>query len=467
MRTIKNEIKIDRAVGAVENASTGEEQMSHSSKKTPWHLRFAPGAILRKSGLFISKAVSPASAIIQPIRQRLNQWNWRKKTSLVTALAITAAGTFAYQYKATAGWPLILTVAGGTDFLIKVFTAYGINAALSAKVKETAVADSDKWLYRNRKYRQRRYDYASDGSRALLSSIDAKAMAAQNKTYDTSGTNTKWSPSDLDADEVLGFVGDNTKLRRGIYESFAILENGGYLLTWSRNYPNSKRLEEYDYSYGGYIKKPTAAEIQEYLDDFRASWNSAFRRGQSPNRRPARLLGPLTLGHLVQRDYNSYTCDKEVKLWSDFEHIAVPGAAGLSPTELEENDGHRSTYVTRFSYYAREAGYDGSIVTKIPKNERLRHEYPEPMSWCDDDFLGQSLSQIPWSNYKIIGTPAWVGRAKRFFKHKQINGYCTKHKRKHGRRSLPSSHPCKKAGYITTLHEYPVYQNENVKKPSN
>ena len=87
------------------------------------------------------------------------------------------------------------------------------------------------------------------------------------------------------------------------------------------------------------------------------------------------------------------------------------------------------------------------------------------MSWCDHDFLGRSLSQIPWSNFKIIDTPAWSGRAKRFFKHKQINVYCTKCKRKHGRRALPSSHPCKKAGYITTLHEYLVYQNENVKNP--
>ena len=465
MRTLNNKNRIDRAVGAADNISKGEKTMRNSSTKTPWHLRFAPGAILR----IVSKAGSLASAILQPVRQRLNQWNWRKKTALVTALAITAGGAFAYQYKANAAWPLILTVAGGTDFLIKVFTAYGINAALSAKVKETAVADSDKWLYRKREYRQRRYDYASDGSRALLSSIDAKAMAAQNKTYDTSGTNTKWSPSTMYPDEVLGFVGDNTKLRRGIYESFAILENGGYLLTWTRYTPNSKRLEEYGYSYGGYIKKPTAAEIQEDLDYIRASWNAAFQDGRSPGRRPARLLGPLTLGHLVQRDYNSYTCDKEVKLWSDFEHVAVPGGTGLSPTELEEPNGHRSTYVTKFSYKAREAGYNGSIVTKVPENKENEEfaEYPEPMSWCDEDFLGQSLSQIKWSNYKIIGTPAWVGRAKRFFKHKQINGYCTKHKRKHGRRSLPNSHPCKKAGYITTLHEYPVYQNENVKKPSN
>ena len=40
MHTLNNKIKIDRAVGAVDNASTGEEKMSNSSNKTPWHLRF-------------------------------------------------------------------------------------------------------------------------------------------------------------------------------------------------------------------------------------------------------------------------------------------------------------------------------------------------------------------------------------------------------------------------------------------
>ena len=41
MRKLKNAIKIDRTVAAADNASTGEEKMSHSSKKPPWHLRFA------------------------------------------------------------------------------------------------------------------------------------------------------------------------------------------------------------------------------------------------------------------------------------------------------------------------------------------------------------------------------------------------------------------------------------------
>ena len=106
------------------------------------------------------------------------------------------------------------------------------------------------------------------------------------------------------------------------------------------------------------------------------------------------------------RIYNTYTCDKEVKLWSDFEHVDVPGSNDLSPMELKEPNGHRSTYdVTKFSYKAREAGYNGSIVTKPPENESPFFDYPEPKSWTDDGFLGFELEEISWSNFKIIDTP--------------------------------------------------------------
>ena len=53
MRTTNNENKIDRANGAADNASKEEGTMRNSSKKTPWHLRFAPGAILRQIGLAV------------------------------------------------------------------------------------------------------------------------------------------------------------------------------------------------------------------------------------------------------------------------------------------------------------------------------------------------------------------------------------------------------------------------------
>ena len=81
----------------------------------------------------------------------------------------------------------------------------------------------------------------------------------------------------------------------------------------------------------------------------------------------------------MERVYNTYPWEKEVKLWSDFEHIAIPGSNDLSPTELEE-PGDRSTYVTKFSYIAREAGFIYNIRTQPPENEEERIEYPEPRS---------------------------------------------------------------------------------------
>ncbi len=53
MVQLNNKNRIDRAIGAADNISTGEKKMSNSSKKTPWHLCFVPGAILRQIGLAV------------------------------------------------------------------------------------------------------------------------------------------------------------------------------------------------------------------------------------------------------------------------------------------------------------------------------------------------------------------------------------------------------------------------------
>ena len=101
-----------------------------NAKKSPWYLRWPAAAVLRTLGRLASKAVSLASAIIQPVRQRLNQWNWCKKTALVTALAITAAGTFVYQYRANAAaiaWPGVIASAGTKEFLVKLFVSIGVS----------------------------------------------------------------------------------------------------------------------------------------------------------------------------------------------------------------------------------------------------------------------------------------------------------------------------------------------------
>lgn len=82
--------------------------------------------------------------------------------------------------------------------------------------------------------------------------------------------------------------------------------------------------------------------------------------------------------------------------------------------------------------------------------------------------MGFDLTLIPWSNFKIMGDTEWNGDATRYFKHKKISNWCLDCNYSHPymiRRNLPNGvEPCDN---YTTKHEYPVYQNENVKKPSN
>ncbi len=72
--------------------------------------------------------ISRLSAKLRPIRRRLNRWSWRKKTALVTALAITATGTFVYQYRAQTAWPAVFATDVGKDFLVKLFISYDITS---------------------------------------------------------------------------------------------------------------------------------------------------------------------------------------------------------------------------------------------------------------------------------------------------------------------------------------------------
>ena len=118
---------------------------------------------------------------------------------------------------------------------------------------------------------QQDYSYSDNSSTTTTGRrIDAQAMAAQNQIYDPSGTDIRFSPSDLDPDEVLGYVNHNINLRRGINETYAIFEGGELLYTWNRYNPNGRRLEGIGYSWGGYIKRPTDAQIQKELDEYRA-----------------------------------------------------------------------------------------------------------------------------------------------------------------------------------------------------
>ena len=65
MIQLNNRINLDRAVGAEEHASQQEATMRNASTKTPWHLRFAPGAILRKNGLIAVLAIATALTPVQ------------------------------------------------------------------------------------------------------------------------------------------------------------------------------------------------------------------------------------------------------------------------------------------------------------------------------------------------------------------------------------------------------------------
>ena len=418
-------------------------------------------------------AVSLASAIIQPVRQRLNQWNWRQKTALVTALAITAGSTFYYQrgHAAAIAWPAVIASAGSKEFLVKLFVSIGVsravNSALDKKIKKTAYAQTDGWRYRNREYLKRTYYY---GERATRNggqnghSVDAQAMANQLKAYDTSGTDSSLDPTTLYPDEVLDDVSDNANLT-GRTDGFKIPVEDGHggweqLYTDSNKYHNARQARGYTKTWGGYVKEPTEAEIQADLDQMREEWNE--QRTRRPWQRPY-YMGRLKLGERTRYKREQFTCDKKIKLWSEFGFTRVPGDTTAGPSELQQ-PGNRPNYVTSFSYYAREAGYNHSIVTKVPQNEEPQIDYPEPKSWEDHDFMGFDLTKIPWENFQIIGTPVWTGDATRHFKHRKSR-VCTRHTRCYagiGQTTLP---PFFSFCRTTTKREYPVYQEESVVKP--
>ena len=223
MTQLNSDKPLDESKNIVEN----ETNKAINAKKSPWYLRW-PAAVFQaywtacfQSSLAWKRANPTRSPAAQSME--LAQENRARHR-----FGNPAGGAFAYQYKATAAWPAVIA-AYGTDFFVKLFTGYaitqGLNAAFNSDVlKETAVADSDKWLYSKRKLRVHGYEYDQGGNRTLVHSVDAQAEANQLKTYDTSGTDTKRSPSTLDPDDVLDYVGENANLRRGIEVTYAVLE---------------------------------------------------------------------------------------------------------------------------------------------------------------------------------------------------------------------------------------------------
>ena len=231
------------------------------------------------------------------------------------------------------------------------------------------------------------------------------------------------------------------------------------MYTWSRFHPNRRFIENVTFSYGGCVKEPTDEEIQEVLDDFRVGWNDSFRRGKAPNRRPL-TLRPLKKGREVGRTDKRFVCDKEVRLWSKFKFIGIPGNTGPNPKQLQ-TPGDRPKYVTELSYKAREAGYRGYIVTKVVGDDEPFVEYPKPRSYNNHSYLPHQLKSIIWANYKIIGEPTWIGSATRYYNSKSAK-WCNRHNKKYGIR-------CRLSRYCTSKrrYEYKLFQNESVEEPAN
>ncbi len=475
MNQLKNEINLDRAVGAVENASTGEEKMSNSSKKTPWHLRFAPG-VLRPIGRLAFKTVSLASAIIQPIRRRLNQWNWRQKTALVTALAITATGVF-YQQRANAAALLgPILAAKPADFLVKFFIGYAIgkslNSAFSAKLQKTANADTEHCLYDHRELHftfKENGDWRWDGEN-YTRTIHATATADEGPSHDTSGTDSYllelgYNSDALTKSEVLyQEVTDNANLSGAsiTYDVEELVDGVWETLEYDYDSRTGSPADYFLYvTYGGYIPEPTDAELQKDLDDFRSEWNAmaATNNWMYPSE-----MGPLRVGVEIRSTKETIVCNKAVKLWSEFSFNRVPGDTTDGPDELE-TPGDRPYYVTRLSYTAYEAGYSGGIVIR---NKREITEYPEPKSYENDYFKPFDLAEIPWDNFQITVDPVWTGTATRYFKDRSKKRWCKFCERSHRRalRSLPGyPSPCTPGFSNTTRYEFKVFQNESVVKP--
>ena len=174
MQTRNNKNKIDRAICAAENISTGEKTMSNSSKKTPWFLRFAPGAILRKKAIIATIVVV---ALLAPI----------------SALAVHPVVAFLY------GWLGGQTLSTAKQALI--------NRYLNAK-KATASVNGAYW---SRNYY--RYSLTGDGAEDLTAPYSYRRIIARQGhelTGTASGTRDGVAMEEEEAENYLQTQGRYT-----------------------------------------------------------------------------------------------------------------------------------------------------------------------------------------------------------------------------------------------------------------
>ena len=173
MHKLNNRINLDRANGADEHTSKGEEKMRNSSKKTPWRLRFT-GAILRKKAII---AIIALVALLTPI----------------SAMALHPIVTFIL------GW-------GGSQTLTAAKKA-AIDAWL-AKKKATASVNGAYWT---RNYY--RYSLTGDGAGDLTSPFSYRRIIARQGhelTGTASGTRDGVAMEEEEAENYLQTQGRYT-----------------------------------------------------------------------------------------------------------------------------------------------------------------------------------------------------------------------------------------------------------------
>ena len=128
MRTRNKQINLDRAIGAGENASKQEATMRNASIKTPWRLRFAPGAILRKKGIIAILAITGIAAALTPIQTQANPRKWLVETIASWGIGKTLDAATTALLRANGGVTITDTspranaIVNGADWLSNEWT---------------------------------------------------------------------------------------------------------------------------------------------------------------------------------------------------------------------------------------------------------------------------------------------------------------------------------------------------------
>lgn len=280
----------------------------------------------------------------------------------------------------------------------------------SLKTPENRRSGCRDWLCHHREHHytcKENGAWRSDGENYTRTVHDP---AEEGPSHNTSGTNSsllelEYNSDALPKSEVLyEEVNDNATLSGAAitYDMEELVDGDWETLQYDRDSRTRSLQDDFlRVSWGGYIPEPTDAQPQKQLDDFRAEWNAL-----APNQPldVSQRKGALRLDAKISSAEERLVCNKAVKLWSEFGFARVPGDSSAGLDELQQ-PGDRPPTLTSFKYTAREAGYNGGIVTMVPENEKERIDYPEPKSYEDHDFMRFGLSEIPWSNFRITKRP--------------------------------------------------------------